>query len=195
MLVDVLSQYGVGSIVFLAGVFALVPIGNGTLALTEGALAAGMFCCAYLTLRLARVGLALAWSTHGGRPRRAGLQPGLSRRRPAPARSVPLRPADGDPRRRCRRGPGRTTGRVSCGASRSRRSQLRRSGRSRPCSTRSGALAGVAVFRIATASAARREMAVRILASGPRCLCGRCTSSSRSRRSPPPGSCRIGAAT
>jgi hypothetical protein len=63
MLVDVVSQYGVGSIVFLAGVFKLIPIGYGTLALTEGVLAAGMFCLAYATLRLAGVGLLLAWTT------------------------------------------------------------------------------------------------------------------------------------
>ena len=63
MLVDVFSQYGVGSILFLAGVFKLVPIAYGTLALTEGVLAAGMFCLAYVTLRLAGVGLALAWAT------------------------------------------------------------------------------------------------------------------------------------
>jgi hypothetical protein len=62
MLVDVVSQYGVGSIVFLAGVFKLIPIGYGTLALTEGVLAAGMFCLAYATLRLAGVGPLLAWA-------------------------------------------------------------------------------------------------------------------------------------
>jgi hypothetical protein len=62
MLVDVFSQYGVGSILFLAGVFKLVPIAYGTLALTEGVLAAGTFCLAYVTLRLAGVGLALAWA-------------------------------------------------------------------------------------------------------------------------------------
>ena len=62
MLVDVFSQYGVGSILFLAGVFNVVPIGNGTLALTEGVLSAGMFCLAYVALRLAGVGLALAWT-------------------------------------------------------------------------------------------------------------------------------------
>ncbi len=61
MLVDVFSQYGVGSILFLAGVFKLVPITYGDLALTEGVLAAGMFCLAYVTLRLAGVGRVLAW--------------------------------------------------------------------------------------------------------------------------------------
>ena len=62
MLLGVVSQYGVGSILFLAGVFKVVPIGNGTLALTEGVLAAGMFCLAYVTLRLVGVGLVLAWT-------------------------------------------------------------------------------------------------------------------------------------
>ena len=63
MLVNVVSQYGVGSILFLAGVFKLIPIGYGTLALTEGVLAAGMFCLAYVTLRLAGVGRVLSWVT------------------------------------------------------------------------------------------------------------------------------------
>jgi hypothetical protein len=63
MLGGVVSQYGVGSILFLAGVFKLIPIGYGTLALTEGVLAAGMFCLAYVTLRLAGVGVLLAWAT------------------------------------------------------------------------------------------------------------------------------------
>ena len=62
MLVDVFSQYGVGSILFLAGVFKVFPIAYGTLALTEGVLAAGMFCLAYVTLRLAGVGPVLAWA-------------------------------------------------------------------------------------------------------------------------------------
>jgi hypothetical protein len=63
MLVDVLSQYGVGSIVFLGAVFELIPIGNGTLALVEAAFSVGVFALAYLTLRLAGVGLGLAWAT------------------------------------------------------------------------------------------------------------------------------------
>jgi hypothetical protein len=63
MLVNVVSQYGVGSIVFLAGVFNLIPISNGTLAFTEGVLAAGMFCLAYVTLRLVGTGRVLAWAT------------------------------------------------------------------------------------------------------------------------------------
>ena len=60
MLVDVLSQYGVGSIYFLAGVFQVVPIGNGTLGLIEGLLSAGMFIAAYGVLRIAGVSRLLA---------------------------------------------------------------------------------------------------------------------------------------
>ena len=63
MLVDVLSQYGVGSIVFLGAVFEVIPIGNGTLALVEAAFSVGVVALAYLTLRLAGVGLGLAWAT------------------------------------------------------------------------------------------------------------------------------------
>ncbi len=63
MLVDVLSQYGVGSIIFLGAVFKLIPIGNGTLALVEAAFSVAAFALAYVTLRLAGVGLALAWAT------------------------------------------------------------------------------------------------------------------------------------
>lgn len=60
MLVDSFSQYGVGSIVFLAGVFEVVPIGNGTLGLIEGLLAAAVFVLAYFVLRLAGVSRILA---------------------------------------------------------------------------------------------------------------------------------------
>lgn len=55
LLVDVLSQYGVGSIYFLAAAFALLPIGNGTLALVEGGLSALVFAGTYLVLRLSGV--------------------------------------------------------------------------------------------------------------------------------------------
>ena len=55
MLVDTLSQYGVGSIYLLAGWFQLAPIGNGTLALLEGLLSAAVFACSYAVLRLANV--------------------------------------------------------------------------------------------------------------------------------------------
>ena len=55
MLVDTFSQYGVGSIAFLAGVFEVVPIGNGTLGLIEGALAGAVFVLGYGVMRLAGV--------------------------------------------------------------------------------------------------------------------------------------------
>ena len=60
MLVDTLSQYGVGSIYFLAGVFQVFPIGNGTLGLTEGLLSALMFIGSYAAIRIAGVSRLLA---------------------------------------------------------------------------------------------------------------------------------------
>lgn len=62
MLVDTLSQYGVGSIYLLAGVFELIPIGNGTLGLTEGVLSALMFIGSYAVIRIAGVSRLLAGS-------------------------------------------------------------------------------------------------------------------------------------
>ena len=47
MLVDTASQYGVGSIYFLAGWFELVPIGYGTLGLLDGVLTALFFAAGY----------------------------------------------------------------------------------------------------------------------------------------------------
>ena len=55
MLVDVISQYGVGSIYFLAGAFTVIPIGYGTLGLVEGMLSALMFMGAFVALRMAGV--------------------------------------------------------------------------------------------------------------------------------------------
>lgn len=60
VLVDTLSQYGVGSIYLIAGWFNLVPAGYGTLGLLEGLLAAAVFVAAYVSLRLARVAAPLA---------------------------------------------------------------------------------------------------------------------------------------
>ena len=95
MLVDTLSQYGVGSIYFLAALFQLIPIGDGTLGLIEGVLSALMFCGGYLVVRaagaprlLAAAGFAVAVVVFVYRAH-------LSARRPAPARSLPLRAADG----------------------------------------------------------------------------------------------------
>jgi hypothetical protein len=53
VLIDTLSQYGVGSIYFLTAWFELAPIGNGTLGFIEGVLSAFVFAAAYLTIRLA----------------------------------------------------------------------------------------------------------------------------------------------
>ena len=63
MLVDVISQYGVGSIYFLAGVFTVVPISNGTLGLVEGFLSVLMFAGTFLTIRVAGVSRLLAAAT------------------------------------------------------------------------------------------------------------------------------------
>ncbi|MGH9289457.1 MAG: hypothetical protein ACRD0V_14410, partial [Acidimicrobiales bacterium] len=62
MLVDVLSQYGVGSIYFLAGAFMVIPMGNGTLGLVEGVLSALVFVGTFATLRIAGVSRLLAGS-------------------------------------------------------------------------------------------------------------------------------------
>ncbi len=60
LLVDTLSQYGVGSIYFLAGIFNLIPIGNETLGLVEGVLSALMFIGAWTVMRIAGVSRLLA---------------------------------------------------------------------------------------------------------------------------------------
>lgn len=60
MLVDVSSQYGVGSIYALAAWFELLPIGYGTLGLLDGVLTAFYFVLGFLVLRVARVSWALA---------------------------------------------------------------------------------------------------------------------------------------
>jgi hypothetical protein len=53
MLVDTASQYGVGSIYFLAGWFQFAPIGYGTFALLDGVMTALVFVGGYCLLRLA----------------------------------------------------------------------------------------------------------------------------------------------
>ena len=60
MLVDTLSQYGVGSIDFIAGWFALVGTTNGTLGLLDGLLSGVVFAGAYLVMRAAGVSRTLA---------------------------------------------------------------------------------------------------------------------------------------
>lgn len=65
MLVETLSQYGVVSIYFLAGMFKIFPIGYGTLGLIEGLLSAAMFIGAYAAIRIAGVSRLLAGSAMG----------------------------------------------------------------------------------------------------------------------------------
>ena len=60
MLVDTLSQYGVGSIDFIAGWFALVGTSNGTLGLLDGLLSGLVFACGYFVLRAAGISRPLA---------------------------------------------------------------------------------------------------------------------------------------
>jgi len=60
MLVDTLSQYGVGSIYFLAGLFNVIPISNASLGLIEGLLSALMFIGAWAVMRIAGVSRPLA---------------------------------------------------------------------------------------------------------------------------------------
>ncbi len=63
MLVDTLSQYGVGSIYALAAWFQVAPIGYGTLGLFEGLLSSLVFVGAYLVLRMAGLSRLLAATT------------------------------------------------------------------------------------------------------------------------------------
>lgn len=60
MLVDTLSQYGVGSIDFIAGWFELVGTSNGTLGILDGILSGLVFVAAYLVMRAAGVSRPLA---------------------------------------------------------------------------------------------------------------------------------------
>jgi hypothetical protein len=53
LLVDVASQYGVGSIYFLAGWFKFVPIGYGTFGLLDGILTGLYLVAGYVVLRIA----------------------------------------------------------------------------------------------------------------------------------------------
>lgn len=53
MLVDTASQYGVGSILFLAGYFNAVPIGYGTFGFLDGLLTGLFFVAGYCLLRVA----------------------------------------------------------------------------------------------------------------------------------------------
>jgi hypothetical protein len=62
VLVDTASQYGVGSLYFLAGWFQLAPIGYGTFGFLDGALFALFFAAGYGVLRLAGASRLLACS-------------------------------------------------------------------------------------------------------------------------------------
>ena len=60
VLVDTASQYGVGSLYFLAGWFELAPIGYGTFGFLDGALFALFFAAGYCVLRIAGTSRLLA---------------------------------------------------------------------------------------------------------------------------------------
>lgn len=63
LLVDTASQYGVGSIYFLAAWFQLAPIGYGTFGFLDGVLFALFFAAGYCVLRLAHTPRSLAAAT------------------------------------------------------------------------------------------------------------------------------------
>jgi hypothetical protein len=60
VLVDTASQYGVGSLYFLAGWFELAPVGYGTLGFLDSVLFALFFAASYCVLRVAGAGRLLA---------------------------------------------------------------------------------------------------------------------------------------
>lgn len=60
LLVDTVSQYGVGSVYLIAAFFKIAPIGNLTLGFFDGALTAGMFGLGYGILRMSGVNRLLA---------------------------------------------------------------------------------------------------------------------------------------
>ena len=99
MLVDTASQYGVGSLYFLAGWFQLAPIGYGTLGFLDGGPVRALLrrrptaCCGSRALpRCLRRGA-------GARGDRADLQPRVLGRQPAAARAAAVRASHGgDPR-------------------------------------------------------------------------------------------------
>ena len=96
MLVDTSSQYGVGSIYFLAGWFELVPIGHGTLRLFDGVFTALFFAAGYCAPADGRA------SSRSARPPPLGvgvvvlvLQPRVPGRDAAPGGAAAVRAADG----------------------------------------------------------------------------------------------------
>ena len=62
LLVDTVSQYGIGSIYLIAAFFQIAPIGHGTLGFFDAVLSAGMFAGGYAVVRMAGVGRLLAFS-------------------------------------------------------------------------------------------------------------------------------------
>lgn len=60
LLVDTVSQYGIGSIYLIAAWFEVAPIGHGTLGIFDAGLSAGVFAGAYGVLRMSGVNRLLA---------------------------------------------------------------------------------------------------------------------------------------
>ncbi|HTU14410.1 MAG TPA: hypothetical protein VMF31_04375 [Solirubrobacterales bacterium] len=60
LLVDTVSQYGIGNIYLISAFFEIAPIGHGTLGFLDGFLSAMVIACGYVILRLCRVGRWLA---------------------------------------------------------------------------------------------------------------------------------------
>lgn len=63
LLVDSVSQYGIGSIYLISAFFKFAPIGHGTLGIFDGVLSAGVIACGYLILRMSGVNRLLAIPT------------------------------------------------------------------------------------------------------------------------------------
>lgn len=60
LLVDTVSQYGIGSIYLIAAWFQIAPIGHGTLGILDAVLSAGVFAAGYGVLRMSAVNRLLA---------------------------------------------------------------------------------------------------------------------------------------
>ena len=95
VLVDTASQYGVGSILMLAGWFEIAPIGYGTFGFLDGVLTALFMAAGYCLLRMAGVFPPLSASALGVGVLAASAQPALSGRSPSSGRAAALRAADG----------------------------------------------------------------------------------------------------
>ncbi len=62
LLVDTVSQYGIGPIYLLAGLFEFIPIGNGTVGFIDGFLSGVVFAIGFGILRMAGVRFGLAFA-------------------------------------------------------------------------------------------------------------------------------------